>query len=48
MISSEAGIIGHGSAAYHKKPQQPLFGYMAEAARAALCRISWPYGKVGA
>jgi acetyl-CoA acetyltransferase len=36
MISSEAGIVGYGSAAYHKKPQQPLFGYMAEAARAAL------------
>lgn len=36
MISREVGIVGYGSAAYDKKPRQTLFGYIAEAARAAL------------
>src|SRR5688572_1634823 len=36
MLSRDIGIIGYGSAAYDKKPRQTLFGYIAEAARAAL------------
>jgi acetyl-CoA acetyltransferase len=34
--SRDIGIIGYGSARYDKKPRQTLFGYLAEAARAAL------------
>ena len=36
MLSRDVGIIGYGSAAYDKKPRQTIFGYLAEAARAAL------------
>jgi acetyl-CoA acetyltransferase len=35
-MSRDIGIIGYGSARYDKKPRQTLFGYLAEAARAAL------------
>src|SRR3954468_22515544 len=36
MISKDVDIIGYGSAAYHKKPQRTIFGYIGEAARNAL------------
>jgi acetyl-CoA acetyltransferase len=35
-MSRDIGIIGYGSAQYDKKPRQTLFGYLAEAGRAAL------------
>jgi acetyl-CoA acetyltransferase len=36
MLSKNVGIIGYGSAAYDKKPRQTIFGYLGEAARAAI------------
>jgi acetyl-CoA acetyltransferase len=36
MLSKNVGIIGYGSAAYEKKPSKTIFGYLGEAARAAL------------
>lgn len=36
MLSRDVGIIGYGSAAYDKKPRHTVFGYLGEAARAAL------------
>lgn len=36
MLSKNIGIIGYGSAAYDKKPQQTIFGYLGEAARNAI------------
>ena len=36
MLSKTVGIIGYGSAAYDKKPRQTIFGYLGEAARAAI------------
>ncbi|HEX2829854.1 MAG TPA: thiolase family protein [Burkholderiales bacterium] len=36
MLSRDVGIIGYGSAAYHKKPQRTMFGYIGEAARNAV------------
>jgi acetyl-CoA acetyltransferase len=36
MLSRDIGIIGYGAAAYDKKPRQTIFGYLGEAARAAL------------
>jgi acetyl-CoA acetyltransferase len=36
MVSKDIGIIGYGSAAYHKKPQRTIFGYIGEAARNAV------------
>jgi acetyl-CoA acetyltransferase len=36
MVSQDVGIIGYGSAAYHKKPQRTMFGYIGEAARNAV------------
>jgi len=36
MAVGDAGIIGYGTAKYDKRPRQTLFGYLAEAARAAL------------
>jgi acetyl-CoA acetyltransferase len=36
MISRDIGIIGYGSAAYHKKPDTSLFGYAGRAARNAI------------
>jgi len=36
MSAAQAGIIGYGTAKYDKRPRQTLYGYLAEAARAAL------------
>jgi len=36
MLSRNVGIIGYGSAAYEKKPSKTIFGYLGEAARAAI------------
>lgn len=36
MQSKDVGIIGYGSATYHKTPRQTLLGYLAEAGRGAL------------
>lgn len=36
MLPRDIGIIGYGSAPYEKKPRQSIFGYLGEAARAAL------------
>src|SRR3954465_11171491 len=36
MLSKKHTIIGYGSAAYDKKPRQTIFGYLGEAARAAI------------
>ncbi len=36
MSVHQVGIIGYGTARYDKRPRQTLYGYLAEAARAAL------------
>lgn len=38
MISSDIGIIGYGSAQYHKSPNKTALGYASEAMRDALMR----------
>ena len=35
MMSHDVGGIGHGGAAYDRKPRQTLFGYIPKAARNA-------------